>query len=248
MAKKKKKKKTHFTGTDGVSIHTSREGKCGKGSTCVYATNAGSAPGKQCAYQPRQAHHVVCVASTVEYQRLYKGEVKKEIDLVYRDTEWCVNQPPNMVWLPLKGTYTKIANNMKAKKRVARGEAAVWDMDLPCHDWDHNCKDGYTAEVEKEMKDKFWDAIEDTLAEGYCFPHEEAELQLAELEKKFRKELETRGQRNGGTKAAVELTKQPPDKRDKWWLPFSMASDLIAPTRYVAVFGDAPKEIKSLAR
>lgn len=152
-------KKTHFKGVGKEKIHTSRDGKCDEfgskaGGSCDYAGNADSAPpdppGCKKASTPRQAHHVLCVSSTIGYKSddAYKGAVRT-IDAVYKNTVWCVNQKDNMLWLPLKGTYLATRNN-KDSKRDDPGD--IWKMNLPCHDWDHNCKGGYTDEVKTAFK------------------------------------------------------------------------------------------------
>jgi hypothetical protein len=245
-------KKTHFKGVGKEKIHTSREGKCNEfgekeGGSCNYAGNADKAapPACKASTPPRQAHHVLCVSSTIGYKsdKAYKGSVRT-IDGVYKNTVWCVNQKENMIWLPLKGTYLAKGNN-KDSKRDAPGE--IWKMNLPCHDWDHNCKGGYTAEVTAEFKAQIWKEIDRRKNQTPCFDHTEALTLLKDMQDDFRGKLKTRGNRDvakgKGTEAAL-LSEGTP----LWWLPFSMADDGIAGDRPVAGMAFATEVPKSLRR
>ncbi len=233
-------KKKHFTGVGKEKIHTSREGTCEAFGSCNYQNNTPAAPGVP---QPRQSHHIVCVSPTVRYKSIagYKGYVQT-IDAVYKNTKWCVNQSPNLKWLPLKGTYSKVKNNIKNGKRAPRGEADVWALDLPCHDWDHNCTDGYTDEVLAGFK-QIWDAICDAKDDGECPEEESATADFQSLQNKMKQRLGARGKRQGGTRKAIRA-----EGGRHWWVAFSMAKTPIAKSRVVRSFGLAPEPPRALAR
>jgi hypothetical protein len=232
-------KKKHFTGVGAEKIHTSREGKCAK-APCVYRDNTPAAPEVP---EPRQSHHAVPVSTTIGYKtdKDFRGYVLT-IDAVYKKTEWCVNQKPNMKWLPLKGTYSKVKNNMVAGKRAARGQAPVWTMNLPCHDWDHNCNDGYTDEVEAALKEQVWNELKRLKSTGGCPDDLDMVAALQAVETQFQTALVERGQRESGTKAAIGKM-----GKGNWWLPFSMAKTKTARDRVVRAFGGGV-EVKGLAR
>jgi hypothetical protein len=237
-------KKKHFTGTGKQKIHTSRDGSCDAFGNCDYKANT---PAADVPY-PRQSHHVVCVSSTIRYKqdKDFVGYVPT-IDAVYKNTTWCVNQSGNMKWLPLKGTYTRTKNNVAmragARVRVPRPEASVWNLDLPCHDWDHNCTDGYTDEVEDELKKNVWNRLKQAKKMGQCPETTSAEAALKQLESKFKSRLAGRGRRQGGTRSAIKKEGQ-----GTWWLPFSMAKGTVAKARVVSSFGRAPEPPRALGR
>lgn len=232
-------KKKHFTGVGEEKIHTAREGTCKSFGSCNYQKNTPDTG----VPEPRQSHHIVCVSTTIGYKGIdsYKSYVAT-IDAVYKNTKWCVNQGPNLKWLPLKGTYLKVKNNLKDGKRVPKGDSGVWALDLPCHDWDHNCKDGYTAEVLEGFK-KIWNAICDAKDDGECPEEESATADFKSLENKMKQRLAARGKRKGGTRKAIRA-----EGEEKWWIPFSMAKTNVAKDRVVHSFGAKPEPPKALAR
>jgi hypothetical protein len=153
-----------------------------------------------------------------------------------------VNQGGNLRWLPLKGTYSKVKNNYKDGKRAPKGDADVWALDLPCHDWDHNCKDGYTTEVLQAFKTDIWDVICKASDAGYCPDDMDVTADFKSLQNKIKQRLGARGTRQGGTRKAIRA-----EGGRNWWLPFSMAKSAVAKGRAVRSFGMAP-ETKALAR
>ena len=80
------------------------------------------------------------------------SRASRTIDAVYKNTVWCVNQSENMLWLPLKGTYLAKRNNKDSKPGSLEPSGK---MNLPCHDWDHNCTGGYTDEVKGSLSHGF---------------------------------------------------------------------------------------------
>lgn len=243
-------KKTHFRGVGKEKIHTAREGTCKEFGNCNYAVNANSAPADPpwCKDpQARQAHHVLCVSSTIGYKsdKKYKGEVRT-IDAVYKNTRWCVNQKENMLWLPLKGTYLAKRNNKDSKSGQP---GTIWKMNLPCHEWDHNCTGGYTDEVKTAFKSRIWDKIVQQKDKTPCFDEDKTLKALEKLEKDFRRELKERGTRTvskgDGTKAALLS-----EGTTEWWLPFSMAKDNIAagrPAAGISFAFEVPKNLRRIA-
>jgi hypothetical protein len=246
-------KKKHFKGTGKCLIHTSREGTCGQGDTCNYVENTPPEPAlPPFPEKPRGAHHVLCVSALIAYQDMYKGNVLKAITDIYRATKWCVNQAPNMKWLPLKGTYTKkngtwVYTKIGAQKVKERGP--VWKLNLPCHDWDHNCKDGWTDEVIKTLKARIWDNIEDPPAEE-CFDAERIKAEFDALQTEMKSALVARGSRPAGSGVGTRAAIDAQDNKDEgtWWLPFSMAEDGVAKNRVVKRFGQRPETVPEYAR
>jgi hypothetical protein len=232
-------KKKHFKGTSGCLIHTSREGKCSQ-APCKYEKNTPGEPPYP--MKPRGSHHVLCVSALIAYQAMYKGKVAKAITDIYRATKWCVNQKANMKWLPLKGTYTKKKNGTWTEvRRGVKKHGPIWDLGLPCHDWDHNCKDGWTDEVVKTLKARIWDNIEDP-PEEECFDAKRIQAEFDALQTEMKNVLVARGKRPG-TRAAIEGQDKP-----EWWLSFSMAEDGVARNRIVRRFGQKPETVPEYAR
>lgn len=233
---KKKEREQHFRNVPEVAIHLTTSGDCPQAKPsqrsrgCDHRAAAGpSCPPAATGLEPWEAHHVVCLSSTVWYLEFYPDDVIEDIRNIYRGTNWCVNNQANMKWLPLKATYT----NAEANKR------AVWGLDLPCHNWDHNCIGGWTDEVTLALKRRIWDMVRNKKPDGTCFTQADAEAEFPAIVTDLQARLAGRGTRKGGTAAAHEASeKEDPGQRpDRWWLPFSMATDLVAVERQVAAFG-----------
>jgi hypothetical protein len=238
---KKKKKKKHFSGKGPREVHTARTGSCRNPDpstgTCNYQKNAASAEkGKAgnptARFEPWAAHHILPVSSLVAYQVLpeFKGDIQKLND-AYRATPYCAHRQTNMLWMPLKRTY-----RLK-KNHTPRPD--VWDLDRPCHDWDHLCKRGYLQEVVNELCD-VWRSILDEHGDDKECTAEAIFLAYEQLEQFFLAALEERGRRPTGrgkgteaslrAQAALQAQGKGPAE-GHWWLPFSMADDLIAQGR-----------------
>jgi hypothetical protein len=167
-----------------------------------------------------EAHHVACVAPVTG---VIAGDSALQ-DVVHQ-TKWCINKQSNMLAMPLWG------HTVKWYCRITMASAAV-DIDgsklappfknIPQHDFDHNCKEGYTWEVEEALK---------KLAEKCKKANKEHKLKEGDLaalldrvSKGFKAMLDSRGNRKGGTHEAWGLAQEePPDK--EWCHPFSMASN-----------------------
>ncbi|WP_341675042.1 hypothetical protein [Niveibacterium sp. SC-1] len=159
-----------------------------------------------------EAHHVVCV-SPVSSEII----AKPKIDGIIRGTTWCINNKENMLAMPLWGHsvmwYCKIT--------VAGGKldasSAPPFADIPQHDWDHNCRDGYTDEVVAACKD----LAAEIESEGHNVEPDDIKGALDELSSDFKSKLKSRGAREGGThKQFVEG-----GTSARWGHPFSMATD-----------------------
>lgn len=207
----------HFDGSvPGSKIHTMKAGSCGKGTGCVYRNNTVALPS---GWAPWEAHHILCFESVNAYGGLPQfAKVLAEIDDTYKLTDWCLNQPPNLVALPMKDTY--------------RHTAAARGLDLPCHNMDHNCKGGYREEVTRAFITNIWEPIKDAVANAASnnthFTPADVLSEFQDLEKAFLTKLQARGQRSGGTLAAWS---QKGSRTNFWWLAFSMAKDSIAMAR-----------------
>ena len=207
----------HFNGsTSGVKIHTTRGGSCGKGTGCDYRANTTALPN---GWEPWEAHHVLCFESVNSYGGLPDySTVMTEIDDTYKLTDWCLNQPPNMIALPLKNTYRTIV--------ASRG------LNLPCHNVDHNCKEGYRAEVTKAFIADIWDPIKDAVENAANnnshFTPQDVLSEITTLEGDFLAKIKARGIRSGGTQVAWG---NQGNQATLWWMAFSMAEDAIAMLR-----------------
>jgi hypothetical protein len=212
----------HFDGTaPGCNIHTTRStGPCsnaGQGH-CKYRENCNAL-----ANDPWNAHHIVTVYAVNAYPDLpaYSSCVS-EIDDCYRLTSWCINQPPNMIGLPLKSTHAAYS--------------AIRALNLPAHNLDHNCTDGYTDEVCDAIGNLIWDeikkAVDDAKNNNTHFTPAQVKSQFEQLVTDFRAEISRRGgTRSGGT--AVAWGNQG-STTNFWWMPFSMAKDSVAKARAIA--------------
>lgn len=251
-------KKVHFPGTGKCKFHAARNGQCDLGSGgrpaqdaatnqeatsgggCDYAalTNETGRAEKQ--YRNMRAHHLLPL--TV-YKR-YKSDgayvtFVRNISAALNGTSYCANQSLNMKWLPLKTTYRKKRVNLSSP---------VWDLDLPCHDIDHDGKDqGYTYDVTQDFK-KIWDEIKSGQQQTpkKCMTPDEVVTALRNLETKYRGYLDTLSASRGGTRKAIDLEAKARKAGNNshmaafWWLPFSMASRAVAMTRPIFRFGERP--------
>lgn len=164
-----------------------------------------------------EAHHIACVAPVNEV--LY-GD--KDLIGAVEQTKWCINKKSNMMAMPLWGHTVKwYCAITEDGGEIDDDRTAPKFKNIPQHDYDHNCKEGYTWEVEQAMKE--------LAAEIENADHDLKGPDLAKaldnISKDFKsKLLDERGMRLDGTHAAWQLgQKEPPDP--KWCHPFSMASD-----------------------
>ncbi|HVS75710.1 MAG TPA: hypothetical protein VHE11_02170 [Steroidobacteraceae bacterium] len=162
-----------------------------------------------------EAHHLVCVSPcSVELV------AKKEIEGVVAQTVWCINNGKNMIAMPLWGHTVMWYCEITAAGGSIKDHATAPEFaNIPQHDWDHNCKEGYTWEVEEACK-KLAKKIEES---GHKLKGEDLKGALEALSGKFRNILlNVRGTRCGGTHAA--WAKGEEDPQSDWCQPFSMAS------------------------
>lgn len=170
-----------------------------------------------------EAHHLVCVAPVT--QTLVCND---DISAVIEQTKWCINNKDNMIAMPLWGHTVKWYCEVEESIEVDEVSDVIDDAkkapkfkNIPQHDYDHNCKEGYTWEVEVEVE-KLADKVKE---QGHKLKGKALEGKLNKLSADFKSRLlDERGKRKGGTHAAWKLAqKEPPDP--EWCHPFSMASD-----------------------
>lgn len=170
-----------------------------------------------------EAHHLVCVAPVT--QILLSNDA---INSVIEQTKWCINNKDNMIAMPLWGHTVKWYCEVEETISVDEVSEVISDTmkapkfkNIPQHDYDHNCKEGYTWEVEVEVE-KLADQVKE---QGHKLKGQALEGKLNKLSSDFKSRLlDVRGIRKGGTHAAWKLAqKEPPDP--DWCHPFSMASD-----------------------
>jgi hypothetical protein len=169
-----------------------------------------------------EAHHLVCVAPVT--QELVANTA---IEGAIAQTVWCINNEKNMIAMPLWGHTVKYYCTITAAQVLLSGTSGAIKSaieappfaNIPQHDWDHNCKEGYTWEVEQACK-KLAKKIDES---GHELKGESLKGALDQLSDKFRNILTgVRGTRLGGTHAAWQKGQQDPEST--WSHPFSMAS------------------------
>ena len=139
-------------------------------------------------------------------------DVVSEITAVYRDTDYCANQPENIINMPRKTTYSK--------KRKKKGVwPPVWSLNLPCHNWDHP---QYNEEVRQKLEAKIWSKFIKKKPPVPCPDKKATKIAFGQIETAMRKQLEktcpTRGY--GSTLNAIQAGEA---KKPHWWHSFSMA-------------------------
>lgn len=167
-----------------------------------------------------EAHHIACVAPVTSIVA-----VDPDINDIVHQTKWCINKESNMLAMPLWGHTVKWYCVITAASQEADFDDSAKAppfKDIPQHDFDHNCSEGYTWEVEQAAK---------RVVEKCKKANQEHKLKsgalaalLDKMSADFKTQLQTRGTRKGGTHAGWGLgQKEPPDAQ--WSHPFSMASD-----------------------
>lgn len=166
-----------------------------------------------------EAHHLVCVAPATK-ELLGKRGIQPAIE----QTKWCINNKQNMLGMPLWGHtvkwYCSFSHRAgKVTGKVKAGAKPPPFKNIPQHDFDHNCKGGYTSEVETKCKK----LAKDIKESGHKLKGESLAEALGDMSEFFEEELlESRGIRKGGTHAAWKLAL---NGDSEWCHPFSMASD-----------------------
>jgi hypothetical protein len=181
------------------------------GHTFTRLVNA--AEGKFTFEKKYEAHHIMCVAPV-------SSEIigKPGIEGVVAATEWCINNKKNMLAMPLWGhTVMWYCAITAAGGNIKTDATPPPFANIPQHDWDHNCKEGYTWEVEQDAK-SLAKEVEEL---GHEVEPDDLKAALDELSEKFEGLLKTRGARGGGTHKSFTDG----GTSDDWCHPFSMASD-----------------------
>jgi len=168
-----------------------------------------------------EAHHILCV-SPVSETLLGQPETSKIYGAVGQ-TDWCINNKKNMLGMPLWGHTVKYYCQVTSAGGSLLAGAALgpppW-AHLPQHDIDHNSKEGYTWEVEKQME-RISAKVEKA---SHALSGASLAAALDSWSAKFEAELKRRATRKGGTYNAWKLA-QAPTSDPQWSQPFSMASD-----------------------
>ena len=166
-----------------------------------------------------EAHHILCV-SPVTKELLGNKKIRGAIE----QTQWCINNKTNMKAMPLWGHTVKwycsfdeeddgsISGTIKSRSREPPFK------NIPQHDFDHNSSQGYTWEVQEDMKKLACDVQES----GHKLQGKSLADTLDEHSKDFAKELKKRGIRKDGTHNGWKLAQK---GEAEWCHPFSMASD-----------------------
>jgi hypothetical protein len=160
-----------------------------------------------------EAHHILCWSPVANVL------LTPDAQPLLKDTEWCINNAKNMMALPLWGHTVKWY--------ALTGElAAPAFSSLPQHNFDHNCKAGYTAEVVDELKQIVKNL--QNKQKQHQLPDSKTIAGLLDAKSaKFKALLLARGSRVRGTHLGWRYGESVP----LWYLPFSMASDGAAKPR-----------------
>jgi len=171
-----------------------------------------------------EAHHVACVAAVTGI--LTKN---KDIQSIVANTPWCVNKKENVIALPMWAHtiewYCRLSMITPLHPEILEEEVAgKYSMttavappfeNLPQHDYDHAA---YIEEVDEALED----LVDDVKGvEGHQEQADTLESALNSLVSDFYDNIESRGNRVGGTHAAWNLGMNARDS--DWYLPFSMA-------------------------
>lgn len=151
-----------------------------------------------------EAHHIAC-NHAVEGREIKKNKAYVENCLWI--TDWDLNAKDNLVGLPLKAQYIR-----------SSGRSPV---NLCAHNVDHNTDNGYTDECKLWLKDNVWDTLNDKQKE-HDVNADDIKKQLEKCTTEFKKRLEKRGERKGGTYECFR-NRHDPAWANKWYHPFSMA-------------------------
>lgn len=177
-------------------------------------------------YSPTEAHHLVCVSAAAA-ELVSKGGIQP----ILNKTTWCINDKPNMYAMPLGATTVRhycIIGLLDDSGSLAPPSF----QNIPQHNYDHNCSEGYLSETAKAMRN-----LAAVLKKaGHSVQDKKLEDVLNRLSNTFKTLLRSRGIRNGGTHlswlAASDPTKALPGVDPaKWYLPFSMSSTGVATDR-----------------
>lgn len=151
-----------------------------------------------------EIHHILCEHAITDFS--VPADKFEYIGACLCVAKWDINKKSNLIGLPMKQAYID-----------AHGKAPT---NLPCHDVDHNTKDGYTNEVKQWIHKKIWNTL---VANQKTHKIEAKSIvkQLNGVIRHFKQELGDRGRRNGGTVASWQRRFDD----DKWCHPFSMAME-----------------------
>jgi hypothetical protein len=172
-----------------------------------------------------EAHHVLSV-SCVNWKPKDPDQSEALMRALH-ETKWCINNPDNMIGMPLWGHTIMYYVQVSASD----AEDNLWEEDtppgwanIPQHDFEHNTQGGYCTEVKDDIKD-LWNEVGKAADEAHPDVKTGLQDRLNALSKKWFTELKKRGTRmNGrGTHESWKMgTKEP---TSDWYYPFSMAND-----------------------
>ncbi|MEW5801040.1 MAG: AHH domain-containing protein [bacterium] len=175
-----------------------------------------------------EAHHITC-SHAVEGRKIEK-EKKKYVEDCLWITKWDLNDSSNLIGLP--------------KNRQYRTTDGKKPLNMCSHQVDHNTSDGYTSECKKWLKENVWNTLCDK-RKKHEVTAKAIKKQLEKCTSVFKKKLETRGMRKGGTLVCWQKRFQE-EYEDIWYHPFSMAKK--PRKRYPGISNKNLKSIFSLIK
>jgi len=180
-----------------------------------------------------QAHHVLSI-SCVNWLP-DETEKREALQRVLEVTVWCINNKDNMLAMPMFGMtimhYTDVMND---RYYIVDFPSPPF-RNIPQHDFEHNTTGGYCTEVKDDIA-ALWGQIAKA-AKKHIKSKSGIQGRLNTLSDKWQGILETRGMRLGGTHKGWKKGMASPESN--WYLPFSMASDAHADTRYFPATGES---------
>lgn len=153
-----------------------------------------------------QIHHILCEHAILDIQPAGDDDGKKLqfIKDCLCMAVWDINDPSNLIGLPLKSAYTRPGVN-KPQNHC-------------CHNVDHNTSDGYTNEVKGYLHRVVWNELIDQ-KKPHSVNVDNIVQALKDCTSLYTDILTARGLRNKGT----ELSYANRFTQPKWYAPFSMS-------------------------
>jgi hypothetical protein len=182
-----------------------------------------------------EAHHILCVN---QVNKCVVGKTQ-EVQQVIDESQWCINDPNNMVALPLWGTtvmhycrdFSSITDwDVKGLLKGIAGsllkteQSAPAFENLPQHNYGHSGEDAsmsYNLEIQKKLEK--WIAKIQVDIQAHSITGPDIHEDLNTMSDDMRKELNKRGTRMGSTLGTVGTHAAWLHPAPNWYVTFSMA-------------------------
>jgi hypothetical protein len=178
-----------------------------------------------------EAHHILSVSCVDNLVGLPEPQ-KNVVRLCCHETDWNINNANNLIPLPLFG------HTLKWYVIDENSDAPDW-ANFPQHDWDHNSKNGYCADVRDDIL-KFYKTLK-VQVQGHAVTAKGIQDDLIAKENKWRKQIKARGEGTHDAWKNMEV-------QAKWYEPFSMAAEGSASYRPPLRIENKIKRLKELLK